>query len=328
MRLLGGRTDANVIKQSIGKSESKVMTVNQFLSDSGFDNINLFKILQYCRKSQISKKLNGFVEKYPNNEVAIATEKTEERHLGITGFLKEITQNVEISNLTAETQKTNTSKGNEEAIVMRSPLMHIEGFISSLTNADKDGRIVLTKQPLLSNCTLKFLLMNPAVHFKDLLSEARSVIVAGGTMQPMEEFKQQLFFAAGIGPEKIHEYSCGHVIPSDHLLALAMKAGPLGVDLDFTYGSREKPTLLNELGLIVSNVCNVIPGGVVCFFSSYDYQHLVYQQWQKTGILAKLEKKKRIFQVCFLHIESLPHKILYFDTSPECDVYFLPLLPR
>jgi chromosome transmission fidelity protein 1 len=91
-----------------------------------------------------------------------------------------------------------------------------------------------------------------------------------------------------------------------------MKAGPLGVDLDFTFGSRESATLLNELGLIVSNVCNVIPGGVVCFFSSYDYQNLVYQQWQKTGILTKLEKKKRIFQVCVFSIQSLYYKILHF----------------
>lgn len=30
--------------------------------------------------------------------------------------------------------------------VLSSPLMHIEGFLLALTNADKDGRIVLNKQ--------------------------------------------------------------------------------------------------------------------------------------------------------------------------------------
>ena len=33
--------------------------------------------------------------------------------------------------------------------------------------------------------SLKFLLLNPAVHFADVVSEARAVIVAGGTMQPV-----------------------------------------------------------------------------------------------------------------------------------------------
>jgi len=36
-----------------------------------------------------------------------------------------------------------------------------------------------------SNSSLKFLLLNPAVHFADILVEARAVIIAGGTMQPV-----------------------------------------------------------------------------------------------------------------------------------------------
>ena len=290
IRFLGGQTDE--AKQRKEKMESKVLTVNQFLLNSGFDNINLFKVLQYCRKSQISKKLNGFVEKYPNCEVKIA-EKPKE-NMGVSGFLKEIAQN---KGNQAENQVMDNNKQREKTVVMRSPLAHIEGFFASLTSANKDGRIVFTKQPLLSESSLKFLQMNPAVHFGEVLSQARSVVVAGGTMQPVDEFKQQLFFAAGIGPERVHEYSCGHVIPPDHLLTLAMKTGPLGVDLDFTFAARENSRLLEELGLIVSNVCNIIPGGVVCFFPSYNYQHLVYQHWQKSGILTKLEKRKKIFQV-------------------------------
>jgi len=37
----------------------------------------------------------------------------------------------------------------------------------------------------LRNSSLKFLLLNPAVHFADVLAEARAVIIAGGTMQPV-----------------------------------------------------------------------------------------------------------------------------------------------
>lgn len=38
---------------------------------------------------------------------------------------------------------------------------------------------------LLSQSGIKFLLLNPAVHFADVLQEARAVVVAGGTMQPV-----------------------------------------------------------------------------------------------------------------------------------------------
>lgn len=36
-----------------------------------------------------------------------------------------------------------------------------------------------------SNSSLKFLLLNPAVHFTTIVKEARAVVVAGGTMQPV-----------------------------------------------------------------------------------------------------------------------------------------------
>ena len=39
----------------------------------------------------------------------------------------------------------------------------------------------------LSASSLKYLLLNPAVHFTRIVQEARAVIVAGGTMQPVSE---------------------------------------------------------------------------------------------------------------------------------------------
>lgn len=38
---------------------------------------------------------------------------------------------------------------------------------------------------VLSQSTLKFIMLNPAVHFISVLKEAKAVVVAGGTMQPV-----------------------------------------------------------------------------------------------------------------------------------------------
>jgi hypothetical protein len=38
------------------------------------------------------------------------------------------------------------STEDREGITLSSPLMHIEGFLEALTNANKDGRIVINKQ--------------------------------------------------------------------------------------------------------------------------------------------------------------------------------------
>ena len=94
---------------------------------------------------------------------------------------------------------------------MNSPLMLIVTFLQALTNADKDGRIVISKKcelftdnvctysygivlcfsmriaylATLMGSSLKFLLLNPSVHFTSIVQEARAVVVAGGTMQPV-----------------------------------------------------------------------------------------------------------------------------------------------
>lgn len=41
----------------------------------------------------------------------------------------------------------------------------------------------------LSESSVKFLLLNPAVHFAQILTECRAVVIAGGTMQPVRHYK-------------------------------------------------------------------------------------------------------------------------------------------
>ncbi|XP_041357412.1 ATP-dependent DNA helicase DDX11-like [Gigantopelta aegis] len=297
IKCLGGNTDLPADKQHIGKPETKLLTVNNFLFDAKLDNMNLFKVLHYCHKSMISRKLHGFVEKYEIGDVVpvAVAEKDEHSRSGVSKFLQEIQQNRNTA-ATKENTAAVIVKDPEVTLNFSSPLMHIEGFLKALTNADKDGRIVFTRQALFSQSTLKFLLLNPAVHFASVLTEARAVIVAGGTMQPLSEFKEQLFYAAGVKPERIVEYSCGHVIPSSNLLPMSISCGPSGVELDFTFQSRENPVLLDELGRLIANINNLVPGGVVCFFPSYEYEGKVYAHWEKTGFLNRLSAKKKVFR--------------------------------
>lgn len=51
---------------------------------------------------------------------------------------------------------------------------------------------------------------------------------------------------------------------------------------------------MDELGNAVIGLCNVIPGGVVCFFPSYGYMQQVYDRWQKQGIITRMSVKKAV----------------------------------
>ena len=51
---------------------------------------------------------------------------------------------------------------------------------------------------------------------------------------------------------------------------------------------------MDEVGRVITNVCNIVPAGVVLFFPSYEYENLVYERWQKSGFFEKISRKKRV----------------------------------
>lgn len=71
----------------------------------------------------------------------------------------------------------------------------IQTFLSALTNADKDGRILLRGGDSDDTTTIKYMLLNPEEHFRDIVEESRAVVLAGGTMAPVRSFFfSELFF--------------------------------------------------------------------------------------------------------------------------------------
>lgn len=91
-------------------------------------------------------------------------------------------------------------------------------------------------------------------------------------MQPIDEFRDQLFVSAGAELSRIANFSCGHIVPPENVLPIVIKSGPSGKTLDFTFQNRDSVETYQELSRALVNSCNVIPGGVVVFFPSYDYE--------------------------------------------------------
>lgn len=56
---------------------------------------------------------------------------------------------------------------------------------------------------------------------------------------------------------------------------------------------------MDEVGITIANLCNVIPDGIVCFFPSFTYLDQVYKRWEtadKGAILQRIERKKKVFK--------------------------------
>ncbi|XP_014677194.1 PREDICTED: probable ATP-dependent RNA helicase DDX11 isoform X2 [Priapulus caudatus] len=293
IKYLGGRPGCDPTVTSSGEEDTSLVTLNEFLFGCGIDNMNLFKLVRYCEKSMISRKLHGFVEKYQPPVVLQSRENTDNQLSSVGTFLQKLAKKKD-----PEERVNNVvpSNGETETVRLSSPLAHIEGFLQALTNCNKDGRIIVTRQETVAKSGLKFLLLNPAVHFSDIVRQCRAVVLAGGTMQPTAEFKEQLFLATGVPVSRLLEFSCGHVIPDGQLLPLTLAKGPSGADLDFTFKSRSTPQMIDELGRLLMNVCNVVPRGIVCFFPSYNYEKLAFTQWEASGLLARINAKKEVYR--------------------------------
>lgn len=53
---------------------------------------------------------------------------------------------------------------------------------------------------------------------------------------------------------------------------------------------------ISDLSMLLQNICNVIPAGIVCFFGSYDFMEQFYKHVNETKALDKIEIKKKVFK--------------------------------
>ncbi|KAJ8560064.1 hypothetical protein K7X08_004122 [Anisodus acutangulus] len=241
------------------------MAINEFLFSHNIDNINLFKLLKYVEESNIIHKVCGY-----GHKVALSKE---------------------VSALKNDDQ----SSHDESALSGFQALVNI---LLSLTNKDGDGRIIISrtkpKCSMQQGGYLKYVMLTGEKIFFEILNQAHAVILAGGTLQPIEETKERLF--PWLPPDQLHFFSCGHIIPSENILPIVVPQGPSDHSFDFSYSTRSSSVMIQELGLLVSNLVNVIPEGMVLFFSSFDYEGQVYDAWKESGIIGRIMKKKRIFR--------------------------------
>jgi chromosome transmission fidelity protein 1 len=191
------------------------------------------------------------------------------------------------------------------------PVLHIlVSFLTALTNLSAEGKIFYEKiSATAPDIKLSYLLLSPTHAFSSIASAARAIILAGGTMSPFEDYKAHLF--PTLSPDKITTLSCGHVIPSSNLFAWTLastKPIPSGSStvpdaFEFSFQKRKDQTMIRQLGLVLLNICSVVPDGVVVFFPSYGYLDEVVAVWQTQEaatphgtIWDRLASKKAVFR--------------------------------
>ena len=78
--------------------------------------------------------------------------------------------------------------------------------------------------------------------------DAYAVILAGGTLQPIEETRLRM--CPSLAPADIKFFTCNHIVPPESILPIAVTRGPSGMTFDFSYSSRSSPSMVCTFYLI------------------------------------------------------------------------------
>jgi len=206
----------------------------------------------------------------------------------------------------------------------------VQSFLEKLSFSGKEGKIVTdwpavdrvddsrssrsTKHP-----TLRYVLLQPAVCFEQILEEAHALALVGGTLRPFVHVAAELLGEKGqviaqaakadaatattMATSQISNsfvtpnftaFTCDHVVSSSNVLLQCLATGPSGQSLDFRFQSRSTDAVCDELGQTLIQLCETAPSGVVVFLPSYSYEALLVRRWKKTGAWQALQSAKKV----------------------------------
>lgn len=221
----------------------------------GTDSVNIHELARYCRTSKLARKVDGFIS----------------------------------SSLLA---KVNAGRIGDIAQSPTTPVLSlVQRFLDSLTNLSQEGRLFTQTQDnnVKNLCYISF---DPSHSFTELVAEARTVVLAGGTMEPISDVLELLFPRQ---LERVKIFSCGHVIPREHLCGIVLDTGPRKQKFEFTFQKRYDSQVLEDLGQSIINLASVVPDGIVVFFASYEYLEFVLGFWRTNAQYSVFSNKKPAF---------------------------------
>ncbi|XP_041970234.1 putative ATP-dependent RNA helicase DDX11-like protein 8 isoform X2 [Aricia agestis] len=275
-------------------ADAKVYTIEDFVIKAEIDHLNLRPLVEFCKLSRLAPKLHGFSMRYNQQELEEQNKKSTVKKSSFQEFLKNISKKKDEEKVAEKEVTSVETKTNQQPseVSAGSGLYAVLELLERLCERSEDGRVIVNTHGL------HYALLNPNQHFAPLVEDSRSVIVAGGTMEPVKEF-QELLTNNSTDTHTTHRVNvvrCEHVVPAENVLGICLTTGPSSVNLHFSYENRSSKELLSEVGRILRNIVSIVPGGVVCFLPSYSYEQVLYEHLQTTGVIEAICKKKTIFR--------------------------------
>uniref|UniRef100_A0A182Q0F8 DNA 5'-3' helicase n=1 Tax=Anopheles farauti TaxID=69004 RepID=A0A182Q0F8_9DIPT len=308
-------------EQKITKPVSRMLQTQDLLVEGDIFNLNFIEILAFCERSRIAQKVHAFAQSasqelfklnVPSVRPKVGT-SSKEASSALKSMLKDLEEgkkrnehmqlNSRSGGTSKEAMKSTAGERIQEILNGQNPVQQpasnvirpLLNFIQCLVeDGGGDSRVlIMFNEEDVSQSCMKYLLMNPGARFQEIIQICRSVVLAGGTMQPTEELTEQVFRDH---KQRLTIKSYPHIVPKDAVLPLALSRGPTGKEFLFNFANKKNAEMLSELQSTLLNVCKVIPNGIVVFFSSYDSLNQFYRYLEESGNHTSLQERKKVFR--------------------------------
>uniref|UniRef100_A0A8L7T331 Helicase ATP-binding domain-containing protein n=1 Tax=Brugia malayi TaxID=6279 RepID=A0A8L7T331_BRUMA len=159
--------------------------------------------------------------------------------------------------------------------VLDSPACVVRKLHKKITDDSivKYFQLYITKHS--SVITLNYWCFSPSVAMWYLHScGVRSVIVTSGTLSPLDSFINNLGISFPIALENQHAANV------DQILCARIRSSQSGIDLCGTFHKRSSSAYVFGIGEVIVRACQIIPDGILVFFSSYVTMNTCLKFWK------------------------------------------------
>jgi len=139
--------------------------------------------------------------------------------------------------------------------------------------------------------TLSLWCLNPSIAFKQVSSKSHSVILTSGTLSPLDSFSSELGTKFEVHLEAPHVVNM-----KKQVFAGVIANSAAGSPIKATYQQTCKTSFQDTIGEILLSACQIIPDGLLVFFSSYSLLDRLVKRWEETGIMQQIIGSKPFVQ--------------------------------
>lgn len=255
MKLINLVTEYGLSQQKQGIKPGKPIFLSEMFENTTGDLLNVHKLVKYLTVSKIGYKIQGYIDKLQREQDPF-------------------------DNPTLRSSSSSPT------------LFKVIEFLKSIANPSSEGKFFFDFTGTSSQgLTLNYMLLDPSHMFKDIVEQSKSVILVGGTLEPVSDFTDYLF--PYVSHDKILKFSCDHIIPRENLKVFPV-SGFNGNKFEFTFDKRNDTKMVNSVGEFITELALRVPKGIVVFLPSYKYLEETIDTWKKSGVYQMLENVKRV----------------------------------